>query len=608
LAKTLAGLAIVGLLVTACANSETSAAPTAAGSAAASSAPSATGSAAASQATGEVPRNKTLIFGSPGGSADNDWNPLITQASQPDRRVYGVFESLFYTNLNTGELIPWQAESYTLSPDFTSVTLKLRDGVTWCDGEKFTADDVKFTIDTVIAGAPDLYDSASYKEKVKKVTVVDPLTVQIDLNKPYPRWFKDTFTLGHENHYNIVPKHIFDGQDPKTFQNYDLAKNWPCGTGPYHITSSTPDQLVVDRNAKWWGTETGFSKPPAPDRLIFTTLGSGIDEQACANLYESNEIDLCGDLQSGLMAATTAKDPDVRSWNKEGPVWGAPDGCSFVFDFNTTTAPYNDVNVRLAFNYAFDRQQIADLAYEGSTHPEIIPFSSYMAAKWQPGKVQAVLDKYDRGTHSQAKVDEYMGKAGFAKNADGLWAKDGKTLDVNFIYLTFMKPIGPVLEQQLKAAGFNATAKIDDKWDVTVFPGKQPVWVVVHCSSLTDPFESYTPYHPKWAVANGTPCTLWMGCSRWKNEEMGTLLDKMELVPADPSQDSEYMSWVERATEIYLQEMPEINLLEELHPISYNQHYWTGYATAEDPYVAPYYCCWSASNLYLYHLQATGAQ
>ena len=439
--------------------------------------------------------------------------------------------------------------------------------------------------------------------------MVDPLNIKIDLTGPFPRWFKDTFTLGHENHYNIVPKHIFEGQDPKTFMNYDLAKGWPCSTGPYKITSSTPDQLVVDRRDNLVGHRDRLQQGAGARPPDLHHLGSGIDEQACANLYESNEIDLCGDLQSGLMAASIAKDPEVRSWTKEGPVWGAPDGCSFVFDFNTTTAPYNDVNVRLAFNYAFDRQQIADLAYEGSTHPAIIPFSSYMAAKWQPGQVQAMLDKYDRGTYSQAKVDEYMGKAGFAKNADGFWAKDGKTLDVTFLYLTFMKPIGPILEQQLQKAGFNATAKLDDKWDVTVFPGDQPTWVVVHCSSLTDPFEAYTPYHPKWAVANGTPCTLWMGCSRWKNEEMGELLDKMELVPADPAQDSEYMDLGGTGDRA----LPAEDAGDHPHSRSSTRSPTTsitGRASRRPRirYVAPYYCCWSASYMYLYHLQPTGAE
>ena len=52
-------------------------------------------------------------------------------------------------------------------------------------------------------------------------------------------------------------------------------------------------------------------------------------------------------------------------------------------------------------------------------------------------------------------------------DADGWWAKDGQVLNVDFIYLTFMAPIGPVLTQQLINAGFNATSKIDDAWDAT---------------------------------------------------------------------------------------------------------------------------------------------
>jgi peptide/nickel transport system substrate-binding protein len=645
-AKWLSGLAVIGLIVSACgttaqtpspaasaaatqaptaapATATPAASATAAATAAATASPTAAATAtatatavatatatlAATAATGEVPRNETLIYGqgvSTSLRAVNNFNPLFQQASNPVQGDYGIYEQLFYTNLNTGELIPWQAESYEQNPEGTQITLHLRKGVTWCDGEPFTADDVKFTWDTLKTGDPALAASANYKEHIKDVTVVDPQTVSLTLNAPAPRWFKNTFTLGHDSSlYAIVPKHLFEGQDPKTFTFYDLAKAWPCGTGPYKITSSSPDKLVLDLRDKWWGTETGFSKAPAPKRVIWIPVAT---DQACADLYAHNEVDLCGDLEPGLFVATKNSNPEVRSWAKEGPVWGAPDGCDFVFAFNTTTAPYNDVNVRLAFNYAIDRQQISDLAYDGSNHPEIIPFSSYMSAQWQPGRVQELMDKFDRGTPSQAKVDEYMGKAGFAKNADGFWAKDGKVLDANFIYLTFMAPIGPILEQQLKAAGFNATAKLDDKWDATVFPGKQALWTLVHCGSLTDPFEAYTPYHPKYAVANGTNCTLFMGCSRWKNEEMGQLLDKMATVAADPAQDSQYMDWVVRATEIYLTEMPEINLTEEYHVITYDEHYWTGFPTQEDPYIAPYYCCWPASDLIYYHLKPTGAQ
>ena len=78
---------------------------------------------APSQATGEVTRNQTLIFGAVTTTLrpENNWNPLAAQAQHPDSNSYGLYEELFYTNLNTGELIPWQAESYTISDDYTGV-------------------------------------------------------------------------------------------------------------------------------------------------------------------------------------------------------------------------------------------------------------------------------------------------------------------------------------------------------------------------------------------------------------------------------------------------------------------------------------------------------
>ena len=58
-----------------------------------------------------------------------------------------IYEGLMYSDLNTGEIIPWQAESFTNSADFLSVTVKLRKGITWADGEPFTSQDVKFTLE-----------------------------------------------------------------------------------------------------------------------------------------------------------------------------------------------------------------------------------------------------------------------------------------------------------------------------------------------------------------------------------------------------------------------------------------------------------------------------
>ena len=73
---------------------------------------------------------------------------------QREMGLKGIYEALFYTNLNTGEVVPWQGESYEYNDDFTEITLKLRDGVTWCDGVQMTADDVKYTLEMLRDSAP----------------------------------------------------------------------------------------------------------------------------------------------------------------------------------------------------------------------------------------------------------------------------------------------------------------------------------------------------------------------------------------------------------------------------------------------------------------------
>ena len=66
----------------------------------------------------------------------------------------------------------------------------------------------------------------------------------------------------------------------------------------------------------------------------------------------------------------------------------------------------------MAINYAIDRQEVADLAYQGATYPQVLPVSSYVMGAW--GSVlKPIVDKYERDLPSQEKVDEHMDLAGY---------------------------------------------------------------------------------------------------------------------------------------------------------------------------------------------------
>jgi peptide/nickel transport system substrate-binding protein len=370
-----------------------------------------------------------------------------------------VYEALMYTNLNTGEVIPWQAEEFKYNDTYTSITVKLRKGITWSDGQPFNSGDVKYTLEMLRDNSPDLLYSTIYKEWMKGVDTPDDLTAVINLNKPGPRFFQLYLALGHENHQVMMPAHIWKDKDPKTFTNFDLQKGWPIGTGAYKLVSSTAQQQVFDRRDDWWGAKTGFMALPAPQRII---LVPGASDDANAGLYIGNQADSGNPLQPGTFKAAQSKNPNLHSWNKQGPVWGAPDGCGYVFIFNHARQPWGNPDVRVAINYAINRQEISTLAYEGANYPIVAPFSAYMAKRWtSSGPLKATLDKYDRGTPSQAKVDERMQAAGYAKNAQGMWEKDGQVLKVPVRGSQFFAPLAPVLAAQLRKAGFTATENIE---------------------------------------------------------------------------------------------------------------------------------------------------
>src|SRR5699024_3263019 len=128
-----------------------------------------------------------------------------------------VFDSLVEFNLQTYALEPALAESWEVSEDGTVYTFHLREGVTWHDGEPFTADDVKFTWELIahpenlsaaqlysffstITGAEAFHNGEA--DEITGITVVDDLTVDVALDSPWAPFF----TIG-SNQY-IVPQHI----------------------------------------------------------------------------------------------------------------------------------------------------------------------------------------------------------------------------------------------------------------------------------------------------------------------------------------------------------------------------------------------------------------
>ena len=553
----------------------------------------------------QVPRNRTLItqgwdyynqVQSPGNLSP--YNGVLLNQRQVLH--YTVQEALFYTNHMTNTIIPWQAEGMTTSADFRTVTITMRSGVKWADGKPLTAEDVVFTIETLKANAPEMALSGAMKEWVASVEAPDARTVVIKLNKPGPRWAQDTLATGQVSRFIVLPKHVWAGKDAKTFSNVDLALGLPLGTGPYKVVRADSNSIVFDRLPNWWATEAGVAKAmPAPERIIYRPATA----DALPQLYTSGEIDTGRALQVGSFEAAKGRNPNLVSWNTKGPVWGVTAGCTHRVMFNNQSAPFDKAEARQAVAALIDREQIADLAWEGSAPVAYAPFASYPGMQAYTKQLEPII-RAAAGKPDAAKSAAILTKAGFSKGADGKWRlPDGQPWQVT-INTQQGEPIAPIVARQMQAAGIDTVFKpmADAQYFDSLATGSFNAAVFVHCGSLYDPWQTLEHFHSKYAAAPGAKSPNLRATTRYKNPELDALLDKMEARQPSPT-DPEYMALVKAATTIVMRDAPQVSLTEEMHVLTMNTTVWTGWPSAADAYVSPF-PAWDGYALVIQHLKA----
>src|SRR5262245_44125477 len=300
---------------------------------------------APSTAQGNVQRNRTLIIGFEGGAvqAPEIANPYVPGAAINQGYHQLMIESLFYLNYETGKAVPWLAESASYNSDFTAVDIKLRNGVEWADGQPLTAEDLAFTLDVLRDPAS---TSLSYGPEmakwVKAVRVTDPQTVHVDLVEPYPRFIFNNFTVHIWGAVRVLPKHIWEGKDPRTFSFYDPSKGWPLYTGPYRLVKASSDEFVYDRRDDWWAKKTGFADLPAPERVVF--VEAGLDDKKAAAL-QSNAVDGEPSMKLDTFLEVRKNNKNAIGWLDAEP-FGWVDPCPPILGFNCQQAPWDDAELR----------------------------------------------------------------------------------------------------------------------------------------------------------------------------------------------------------------------------------------------------------------------
>jgi peptide/nickel transport system substrate-binding protein len=541
------------------------------------------------QGTADVPREDTVIFDidNTNIAAPTNFNDLVPGTNKNQGAHQSMWEPLFILNYGTGKIEPYLGTSFTPNDAQDVWTLKLHEGITWSDGVPFTADDVVFTIQLLLDDkTKTLNDAANMQNWVKSLKKIDDLTVEFDLNKPNPRFQLDYFSVRIWGSVTIKPKHVWEGQDPTTFTFYDPAKGWPIGTGPYKLTSASPDQFVWDRDDNWWGAKTGFHALPEPKRLIWVLAGSETNKGL---LMSQHQLDSAMNISLGTLQAIQAKNPAAEAYVKGAP-YSFADPCPRELDFNTEDPVWGDANLRKAVSLIIDRNQNIAIAYQGTTTPSTTMFVSYtgmdpfIKAITDAGEANDVVAHVEDG-------QKLIEAAGYAKGGDGIYAKDGKTLDLPIIVNNDTNEYAlstNELVEQLQQAGVNASSQLVNgatKDNATHTGNFTAAWGLDTCGSVSEPWNSMDRLNTRFYVPAGQLASGNYG--RWNTDgakAYSKIVDQIGVLPlGDPS----IPGLVAQAYKYIADEMPVIPLVQAEKIVPFDNTYWTNWPTSDNPYITP---------------------
>ena len=320
---------------------------------------------------GTFPREQTLIariLTGRVGTPDNFnlWSGWRNQ----DRGIQNLAdEPLWSVDFATGNIINGLASGDpTYSEDFTTLTIPLRDGVAWSDGEPFTSADVVYAVETMMS-TDALGAHAFFVDNVDSVTAPDDLTVVFKLKQPNSR-FHTTF-LDRWGCTRIFPKHIWEQQDDPiqfTFNPY-------VGCGPYKLHSYDPQGswTAWEKRDDWDKTPTGIMYgEPQPQYVIFQFFA---DEGSQILAQLTHQLDYA-ELSADGLKALLAQAETSRAYQPTFPFVVNNDPAITGIVYNTARPPFDNVDVRWALTLAIDIVEYTSIAVDssGTLSPVHIPF------------------------------------------------------------------------------------------------------------------------------------------------------------------------------------------------------------------------------------------
>ena len=375
--------------------------------------------------------------------SDDDGCRDSNQSSRHESRIISrqIVDNLTDQDPVTGEIKPWIAESWEISPDASEYTFFLQEGVTFSDGAPFDAEAVKTAFDGIVElGARSVLGYSYLASNYVETEVIDDRTVTVRFDRPNVQFLQATSspTLGilSPASYEKTPEERCAG---------DFA-----GSGAFVLDSYVPNTSVklVKRDDYAWNSSVYEHTGPAYVDTITFDFISEVGVRVGEFVQGRTHIDNARRPSSTQTQYSDAEFAQIAATGATAVRRGIP-GVSILAP-NVTRFPFDNPVVREAFQHALDREEYAIVLFDKEKKP-----AEGVLAAATPGYVA-----YPRETSFDLdRVDALLTGDGWAKNAEGIWEKDGRPLVV-YQNATSTGADGDLLQAQLKAAGFDLQRRI----------------------------------------------------------------------------------------------------------------------------------------------------
>lgn len=319
-----------------------------------------------------------------------------------------IFDSIVEFGAN-GQLVPGLAESWSVDESGFVWTFNIKEGVVFHDGSPCTAEEIAWSLTWMEEIG---YDSIAYMWSglFEEVVALDDTTLQITTTAPLSYM---AYALSYSF---VVPESVWGEMADHDAMAAYTGEDATIGTGPFVFVEWVPDEyLILDKNESYWGTV------PAIDQLIFQQYAT---EDAMVSALLAGEIDGVSFAPATAVEALQ-DDPNTEVVIWEG--WGVDELTINSYFEGTQPASLGDPAVRLAMEYAIDRDQINDVVYLGYYTPATTIFAPVLG-EWHNDQIETI-------SFDLAMANQVLDDAGFV-DSDGDSIReysDGTPLQYRFL-------------------------------------------------------------------------------------------------------------------------------------------------------------------------------